>query len=747
MVDRLTGNTTYYVPISANIALGEVHIDSGLEGANQPKMDEQVKTWLTNLEFTRFAEAMGYSELEDISKHMGGLQKLDELVEGNVYLQGGGSILKLEQLINDKAPMSLFYCASTVGDGGNGHATNVSIAYNQTDCTWEVSFHNTGAGLNQATSIRNAEKCMCQCAYTFSELNDQQLRQLVRGILYIQKVETDEKYNSKCRDLYDGLVTYEKTDDSGETETVFVKKPNDPIHNYTFMRAQVGGNCTYASLNAMMRYLVLRKYGALNEASRGSENGKRASNAARVLDFFCRMKSMELAFENVKKGVCGPGEIRFLERILEANVCYFQKYIERRSKPEASDELAKIRSKFNDYRKEIHGAKIQCGINTSDSSSIEEGNLQNTHREIVEALPAPAEVKVYNARTTAVDPKLKELNNKLVEIRNIVAQGTPQATREAVKELAALCAAHTDSNYGEYIGNMVRSLVLNENFQVNIGEALGKDNTLCHGSLEDYYKIVKFLYALKEKNSENDTRGYYYPFSYYFKANSEESLSVDEQNVILTLQAHSLQIFRELVKRRDAAASRQVKLDPTEFVIDVPEIDGNDHVYDKRTVDRREKLRAFSCPNPVNGKFVVGGSGTPMCPNSVKAVFDSLLSGKDHADLLRNREQLQTNISETERTIKSSLEQLTNCRKDIIRAQRKDDVLINLNETKQKLQSQLAKLLEDKAASEIQAKRNDKLARIAELQKAIKDLESQKKNLEEDRAKAQMRQKFFPKSA
>jgi hypothetical protein len=101
-------------------------------------------------------------------------------------------------------------------------------------------------------------------------------------------------------------------------------------HNNMLVREQVGGNCTCASLNTMMCYLVLRKYEALRE-SISNEEGQAASHAARMLNFYCRMKSMEAAFDKFSTNDASLSQdelaqrIRFLERIFEAKICYFQK--------------------------------------------------------------------------------------------------------------------------------------------------------------------------------------------------------------------------------------------------------------------------------------------------------------------------------------------------------------------------------------------------------------------------------------
>jgi hypothetical protein len=107
----------------------------------------------------------------------------------------------------------------------------------------------------------------------------------------------------------------------------------------------------------MMRHLVPRTYEALRK-SIGDAKGRAASHAAHMPDFYCRMKSLGTCFDQFSIGDTGKlsqyelaQRIRFLERMFEANVCYFQKNIERHCSPEANDELKKFRSKFDQFGK------------------------------------------------------------------------------------------------------------------------------------------------------------------------------------------------------------------------------------------------------------------------------------------------------------------------------------------------------------------------------------------------------------
>jgi hypothetical protein len=188
----------------------------------------------------------------------------------------------------------------------------------------------------------------------------------------------------------------------------------------------------------------------------------------------------------------------------------FQKYIEKRCGDKESDKLAEIRKKFENYREEIHQARVNCGIAQRAGVSIETSSLQNT-REIAGALPQPVTTaEVHHAQQAAgIDSALKQFNKSLDDIRDLVAQGTQQATREAVTSLAQLCNTcillHEDprarglSDYMDHVGNIIRSLILDENFQVDIGEALKGDESLSLSSLEEYKQIAKFLCVLKEK--------------------------------------------------------------------------------------------------------------------------------------------------------------------------------------------------------------------------------------------------------
>jgi hypothetical protein len=688
--------------IPANIALGEVHSNSGLEGAEQKRMDEQVKEWLTDSAFADFAREMGYPDLVEVSEQMESLQNLESL--------NGIGDDSFQSLIRKKLPMSLFYCRwQPLGDQ-SGHATNMSIAHNE-DGTWDVSFHNIGLGLDEKTVTGkmkptdcekgwqvNQDQQMCPCAYTFSGLSDEDLQKLVKGILYIQKANNKSEYQRRCNDLYDGSISYK--DESDELKTYTIKKPNDSIHNYTFMRAQVGGNCTYASLNAMMRYLVLRKYGALNKSTR-DKSGKEASSAARVLDFYCRMKSMKLAFDSVDGSGANPEGTRFLERILEANICYFNKYIKGRYAANASKKLEQIGGEFAGYREKIRQMKLYCGKAASNSSSIREEALQNSS-EITEALLSPAAKAPRGVQRAKDDTQLKEISTKLNEVRELVASGSPKDTRLAIVKLGELCSSYAidkcENVYVEYIGNMIRSLILSEKFQVNIEEVLRIDENLSTRMLSPYYTIAKFLHALKEKNSSENLPG------------PGENFSPDERNVVLTLQAHTVQIFRELVKRRNGALRKAhagaKELNPRELVIDVPKLEHADHCYDKQTVARRNELLKFSGDPEFN--FVIG-SENPEVPPSARDVFDSLLSGEDYKVLLDDYGNLIERIEVTSTTIKNSIVQIRNIRMAITKSQQKEFVLDNLIKAKKALlnqnqKSRLSSVADRTALAEIERK-------------------------------------------
>jgi hypothetical protein len=106
------------------------------------------------------------------------------------------------------------------------------------------------------------------------------------------------------------------------------------------------------------------------------------------------------------------------------------------------DTLAEMCKKFEGYRDKIHQAKPNCGIAQVAGVSIETSNLQNIH-EIVGALPLPVQRRATHRaqRAARIDRVLESFNKSLDEIRNLVAQDTQQATREAITELAQFCNA------------------------------------------------------------------------------------------------------------------------------------------------------------------------------------------------------------------------------------------------------------------------------------------------------------------
>jgi hypothetical protein len=198
----------------------------------------------------------------------------------------------------------------------------------------------------------------------------------------------------------------------------------------------------------------------------------------------------------------------------------------------------------------------------------------------------------------------------------------------------------------EYVGNMVHSIISSENFKVDIGENLKSDRALSTRSLEAYYTIAKFLHILNKETLQEYSPG------------PVENFSPDEQNVLLPLQAHTLHIYRELAKRRNDALLAEhenaTKLDPAEFVIDVPKLEYTDHCSNRRTVDRRNELLKFS-GNPWTN-FVIG-SEKPKVPPSANKVFDRLLSGTDHSDLIDNCVKLSDDIAQTSKAIENIFKQ------------------------------------------------------------------------------------------
>jgi hypothetical protein len=240
-------------------------------------------------------------------------------------------------------------------------------------------------------------------------LNDDQVKDLLKGINYLQKAPTKEEYGNRCRKLIYGTIEYEDKARSIKTED-FPDKLVDYAYNNMFMRTQVGGN-----------------YRALQEPI-SDEEGRKASHAARRLDFNRRTKSMEAAFDKFSTSDTGglsqdqsAQRIRFLERISKANVCYFQKNVERHCGPEANSGLEKIRTEFQEYRDKICQAKISCGTLDNHTPPIPEEDLQNIN-EITRALSGLiAKTAVKDVPTLETDPKLAEFTTVLNVIKDKIA--------------------------------------------------------------------------------------------------------------------------------------------------------------------------------------------------------------------------------------------------------------------------------------------------------------------------------------
>jgi hypothetical protein len=217
--------TKFNAKIPANIALDEVHEGSGMEGASGRVMEEEGREGRSGDEFKSFAIGMGYGRLVEISKDTETLENLDTL----------DTPRRIERLIEDKAPMRLFYSGSLKGDGGSGHAINRSIAYDSDAGKWEASVHNTGAGMNTGAAYKNFtgkmghDQLMRQCAYTFTDLDGDELKSLIEGIRHIQMAKSDEEYAEGFKQLYEGNVTC----DDGSLRCL--SRPKDPIRNYTVM--------------------------------------------------------------------------------------------------------------------------------------------------------------------------------------------------------------------------------------------------------------------------------------------------------------------------------------------------------------------------------------------------------------------------------------------------------------------------------------------------------------------------------
>jgi hypothetical protein len=148
--------------------------------------------------------------------------------------------------------------------------------------------------------------------------------------------------------------------------------------------------------------------------------------------------------------------------------------------------------------------------------------------------------------------------------------------------------------------------------------------------------------------------------------------------MMLTLQAQSLQIYRELARRRNHVLRSEhhgaEKFDSNESVIEIPELKSTHHCYNKRTVDRRTKLCELSYSESPEGKFIIGSDYSKL-PQSTQAVFNSLLSGDDHGILFRALADLQDQIEKTSSSIRKGFEALKEINIEITKANTKTKIL------------------------------------------------------------------------
>ncbi|MDR1255536.1 MAG: hypothetical protein LBJ94_01230, partial [Puniceicoccales bacterium] len=744
------GEVSFDVRIPANIVLGEVHRDSGLEGASIKDVNEQVRGWLNDEDFADFAEQMGHPNLAKVAKHMVDVENIENFMEGYVGGDPSKATRRLDALFDGKPTTSvkLFYGSSKPGSG-KGHATNISVVYNEDTSTWDISFHNTGFGLNESKTHKEGEVTMAPCAYTFKGLDGEKAKKVLEQIYQIQKAPSPDEYIKRCDSLYGGVECGIGIYGSPP----IVKPENFPAkdsQSALFMRAQVAGNCTYASLNAMLRYMVLREYGATGEGIR-SEKGKEASRAVRMLDFYCRMKSMEAAFAELapKLGESADEDMQkvmFLERLLEANACYFQRNIQRhygakglqgkidKARAEGNGtevanlekklqkihaKFQEIQGKFDQCRMQISEAKARGNVAASENYRKLEINDPKNTEGIIAAMPDPgvkaATVKVADV---GIDPDLQRFDTALKGIKGKIADGTPGATWQAVDMLVELCKEYKvfhgtrpkgEPNFLDYVGNSIRSLILDKNFKVDISAALQSEPNVNLTLLEKYRNIAEFFSLLKTKS-----------------VGGHEVISVDEQNVLLTLQAQTLQIYRKVARRRNGELQKahpeiaELKFDPRELVIHVPVLKSTDHCYSKSSVERRNELLKFSESADPQGvsKFVIGSSD-PKPPSSAFKIFKALLGEEKCAALKQSHDALLDKMKGTEGAIEKNFEALAANRRGILRLQNKGGIIAHLNEVRGNLEAR---------KDEITGKCNELKESIANLKEEIKALKEERDN-------------------
>jgi hypothetical protein len=89
----------------------------------------------------------------------------------------------------------------------------------------EVSIDDTGFGSETSKTQKSSEEALRQCAYTFPELDDEEIQVFLNEINNIQNVATDEEYRNRCEKLIGGMVEYEHKDLDKKISCDFRGKP------------------------------------------------------------------------------------------------------------------------------------------------------------------------------------------------------------------------------------------------------------------------------------------------------------------------------------------------------------------------------------------------------------------------------------------------------------------------------------------------------------------------------------------
>jgi hypothetical protein len=138
-------------------------------------------------------------------------------------------------------------------------------------------------------------------------------------------------------------------------------------------------------------------------------------------------------------------------------------------------------------------------------------------------------------------------------------------------------------------------------------------------------------------------------------------------------------------------------------VIDVPALKATDHCYDKRTVDCRNAFRKFSDFGSPDDKFIVRSDKTEV-PPSAQVIFDRLLSGNDHGDLLRAFSDFQNHTEQISSSIGKGFDALKAINLEITKARKKITALGQLSAARQALQEQLSEISKFSEIQKLQRK-------------------------------------------